>query len=193
MKVFIYTLGIIILVGAGVFAYSLSMPREAEQAPGGEEIEFTQEMIESMKEGSSKLSEAPLTNTYRNEAYSFNFKYPEGLIPSSFPNPEFEGDIIILSDNKTGVGMQIIVSPFDEELTALTVERIKRDVPDMTIVDPQDVLLGDQGKGVAFLDGTLDSATRNVWFVANGFLYQITSPKVFDGVLKGILNSWVFE
>lgn len=147
------------------------------------------------KLGSSGLPTSPAKTgsaLYTNDAYRFSLKYPAALATSTFSTPDGTGDIVLIDDNKTGLGMQISITPFDENITALTVDRIKQDVPDLTILESQDVLLGSSGKGVAFLDGTSTSANRQVWFIAGQHLYQITAPVAFDQQLKDVLNSWVF-
>jgi hypothetical protein len=119
-------------------------------------------------------------------------EYPADLKASSFRNPDDSGDIILIAGQTANTGMQISITPFDEDTNVLTVERIKTDVPNLAIIAPQDVTLGATGRGVAFLDGSGADAHRQVWFVANKHLYQITAPISFDDEMKEILNSWTF-
>jgi len=132
------------------------------------------------------------SETYSNQTYSFSLRYPSALKVSSFRAPDDSGDIVLISGDATSTGMQISIAPFDEDLQVLTPARIKQDLPDLVIIDPQDVTLGSMGKGVAFLDGSAATAHRQVWFVANKQLYQITAPVSFDSTMKEILNTWTF-
>lgn len=140
-----------------------------------------------------QLSAADLKETYSDQEHSFTFKYSSDMTVVSFPSPDGVGTVITASSGTEGQGFQIVISPFDEPITALTVERIKQDVPDLVILEPQEVLLGSQGKGVAFKDGDGPGAQRQVWFIARGNLYQITAPISFDQILPAILNTWVFK
>lgn len=137
-------------------------------------------------------SQTGTLETYTDETYHFSLKYPADLKVSSFRNPDDSGDIVLIAGQTAGTGMQVSITPFDEDTNVLTVERIKADVPNLTIIAPQDVTLGTTGRGVAFFDGSGADAHRQVWFVANKYLYQITAPVSFDGGMKEILNSWTF-
>ena len=102
---------------------------------------------------------------------------------------------IVVQEISTGKGFQISISPIDEDIPALTVERIRQDLPNLLIESPQDVILGDAGKGVAFIsnDSTFDGRSREVWFVFNRNLYQIRTYMKYDEVLRAVLSSWKFD
>ena len=134
-----------------------------------------------------------LDQTYTSDKYNFSFNYPKGLQASSIPSDS--GDVVVVADSK-GLGFQIYITPFDEPISVLSVERIKKDATDLAILNPQDVILGADakaGKGVAFLDGDGLQANRQVWFIYAGHLYQITAPVDFDATLQNVLNTWKFE
>lgn len=139
------------------------------------------------------LLDGEFSKTYRSEAHKFSVKYPEGLEASSFADESLGADVITIADPASGQGMQIIITPFDENIAVLTAERIKQDVPDLIIRDPQEVILGSSGKGVAFLDAEDDTANRQIWFIARQSLYQITAPVSSDTLVQKMLNNWVFE
>lgn len=132
------------------------------------------------------------TKDYSNSVYSFSLKYPVNLKVSEFRSSDDSGDVVRIGEEDQAVGLQIFITPFDEDLTTLTVDRIKQDVPSLTVLDPQDVTLGSNGKGVAFMDGTGTTSNRQIWFVADKHLYQVTAPASFDGTLKSIMNTWTF-
>ena len=142
--------------------------------------------------GAPQSSETGATSNYTNSTHHFSLSYPNGLglKPAEFAADQ--GDYVTIADAKTGTGMQIYITPFNEDLSVLTAARIKQDAPDLQIVSPQDVTVGQSGKGVAFFDGTGDSANRQIWFVVGKELYQITAPKSFDQTLQGIMNTWAF-
>ena len=91
-------------------------------------------------------------------------------------------------------GVQIIVSPFSEDLHALTQDRIHQDVPDMKISEPQPVEIGANYTGLAFKsdNDAFNGASREVWFVLRGNLYQISTYDRLDPLLKKIFATWKF-
>lgn len=138
----------------------------------------------------------PLTKGYENEAYEFSLNMPENFEASEIDNGE-EGRTILLQD-AGGNGIQIAVSPFDEDTGAgytLTQERIEHDVPDLKIVDAQPVEVGSNYRGLAFKsdNGAFGGASREVWFVFGGNLYQISTYDRLDDLLKQIFATWQFK
>jgi hypothetical protein len=132
-----------------------------------------------------KAGEVPkdLAQTYTSERYGFSVNYPTGFTVSFFENPapddgSFGGDTIMIQNvSAGGVGIQIIVSLFDEDGSILTEQYIKEYAPDMVINNVLPVELGANGRGIAF-ESNNDSyggASRDVWFVYKGNLYQITT------------------
>ncbi|OHA41614.1 MAG: hypothetical protein A3G52_00715 [Candidatus Taylorbacteria bacterium RIFCSPLOWO2_12_FULL_43_20] len=140
---------------------------------------------------SAAVAETDLTETYVNEAYRFSIKYPAKLNVSSFESADGSGYVILIADLQTGYGVQIFISPYADS-SDVTAERIRQDVPGITIKNPQEVLLGQTGKGVAFTDGTGVTANRQVWFASKGQLYQLTAPMDFDDTLRRMLDTWIF-
>lgn len=140
-----------------------------------------------------------LTQTYTDDTYHLSFKYPEGYAVTSFPDPQDgNANVIVIQNSSTTVGFQMRVAPIDEEISVLTVERIRQDLPDLIINNPQDVILGDgaaAGKGVAFTsdDPAFGGASREVWFIFNHNLYQIRTYAAYDPLIQAVLGSWMFE
>lgn len=138
----------------------------------------------------------PLGETYTNDEYRFSVILPEGFGARSGEN-EFGGDTVVLEDDSAN-GVQIIISPFDEAPEGkgyvLTAERITQDLPDMTIADTQSVEVGENNKGIAFKSDNpaFDGASREVWFVFRGNLYQISTYERLDELLKTMFGTWRF-
>lgn len=136
------------------------------------------------------------TNTYIHKKYNFTFNFPSNLKTSNFI--EGNGEQIQFS-GLNGDWFQIYITPWDEGDT-ITPERIKKDIPDMVIKEPQQVILGPRQKeGVgphALIFLSKDSSlgeTREVWFVMNGNLYQLTTYKRLDTVVGKVLSTLVFN
>lgn len=126
------------------------------------------------------------TRNYTHPGYGFSFEYPDGWNVSSFA--EGEGETVLIQP-----GVQIYISIFDEEETALTKERILADIPDLKIENDKQIKIANTIDALSF-----DSAnqggqnTKEVWFVYNRFLYQISAAGN-GGVLDKIINTFKFN
>jgi hypothetical protein len=139
-----------------------------------------------------------LTKAYTNSTYNFSLKMPENFDASEIPaDPDSGGGETVVLQDAQGNGVQIVVSPFDEDTSGsytLTKERILQDVPDMQITSEQPVEVGPQYTGLAFKSDNeaFDGASREVWFVFRGNLYQISTYERLDDLLKAIFGTWQF-
>ena len=157
----------------------------------------------------AQFAPALLTELYSDLKYNFSFRYPAGYTATTFPDPQNESAYMIVvqkiaeptsSSTKPVIspGFQMRVAPIDEDISVLTVERIRQDLPDLVINNPQEVILGDAaaaGKGVAFTgdDPAFGGASREVWFIFNHNLYQIRTYAVYDPLVQAVLSSWEFR
>lgn len=135
-------------------------------------------------------------NTYVHKKYNFTFNFPSEYKTSNFN--EGAGEQILFNASK-GDWFQIYITPWDEG-EIVTPERVKKDLPDIVIKEPQQVILGPTQKdGVgphALIFFSKDSSlgeTREIWFVENGSLYQITTYKRLDAVIGNVLSTLVFN
>jgi hypothetical protein len=133
------------------------------------------------------------SNEYRDSARGFSFRYPNHLKATSFK--DHVGDTILVQSAEKAQGFQITISPWDEPGAILTADMIQRDIPDLAVTNPQDLLLGESGKGVAFLSDNenFGGNSREVWFVFGGNLYQISTYARLDPLLQAVLSTWKFE
>lgn len=137
-----------------------------------------------------------LTKEYKNDAHAFSLKMPETFEARSTTD-ENRVETIVLEDkvpSKSPVGVQITITPFDEDLKVLTADRVKQDVPDLAISDIQTIEIGDEYKGLAFKSDNeaFDGASREVWFVFRQNLYQISTYERLDPLLQAIFGTWQF-
>jgi hypothetical protein len=139
-------------------------------------------------------STALLTKPYQNDTFKFSLSTPENFEVRQLADDGSGATTLLIESADRADGVQIIVSPFDEALTVLTEERIKQDVPDMMITDSQRVEIGDSHTGLAFKSDNeaFDGASREVWFVFRGNLYQISTYERLDPLLKKIFSTWKF-
>lgn len=132
---------------------------------------------------------------YTNSTYRFTAKLPVGysVREMSASATSGGGSDTILFENNSGDGIQILVTPYTEAKD-ITKEIIKKDIPDMKIMDEQVVEVGLNHKGLAFKSDnqSFDGDSREVWFVFRGNLYQISTYARLDSTLKSIFATWQF-
>lgn len=163
------------------------------------EVKFEDRSVWSATATTSNVSDiAQLTvansSEYKNQALRFSFRFPPNLKVTNFVNEENQ-KVILAQDTSKGQGFQVTISEFDEGNIDLTEDRIKQDIPDLVIKESQPVLLGSRGKGIAFLSNNdqFNGNSREVWFVYNGYLYQISTYAHLDPLIKAVLATWKFE
>jgi len=129
---------------------------------------------------------------YAHPSLPFAFAHSKELVSNTFQDGESE--IVLLQGPDPNQEIQIVARAFDEP-GPLTVERIQRDVPEMVIDEPQNVLIGSAQIPALLFWSTDNSAgrTREVWFVQGGYLYQVTTKAENDELLAGIMETWTFE
>ena len=126
-------------------------------------------------------------SNYTNAKYGFSLELPEGTKTSEFQEGEY-GDMLLFGD------FQIFVSEFDEP-GIVTPERIKQDLPAIYIDQPQQVIIGKDRLNALIFFSEEESLgrTREVWFVHNGYLYQISTLEENDAFIGGILETLEFQ
>lgn len=139
-------------------------------------------------------STVALSKPYSNDTYKFSLNIPENFAARQLAADDSGATTILLESVDRADGVQIIVSPFTDDLHALTADRIHQDVPDMKISEPQPVDIGDNDTGLAFKSDNeaFNGASREVWFVFRGNLYQISTYDHLDPLLKKIFATWKF-
>lgn len=135
----------------------------------------------------------PIQNEYKNEALGFSLGLPDGFSAHEFVDEETHARTIVLQDS-AGNGIQILATPFPEDLKVLDAARVQRDIPGMKITDVQPVEVGENHIGIAFKSNNeaFDGASREVWFVFRGNLYQISTYARLDSLLQSMFATWKF-
>lgn len=133
-----------------------------------------------------------LTKEYRNETLRFSLSLPESFTAGELPVDDDGGRTIVLQ-NEHGEGIQIYARPFDD-IRNLTADMIRHDIPDMEISDVQTVEIGENHSGIAFLSDNeaFGGASREVWFVFRGNVYQISTYARLDSLLQALFATWKF-
>lgn len=194
MKKIIYIFLILIFISAGFFAFKNKNTGQINFENNIDSGLENSNSMEVLEPDIKKVNES--YNTYFHKKYNFSFDYPSKFKTSNF----IEGDgeqIQFQSDNSDW--FQVYITPWDEG-NIITPERIRKDLPSIVIKEPQQVILGPKQKeGVGlkalifFSKENSIGDTREIWFVENGYLFQITTYKRLDSVVGGVLATLIFK
>lgn len=125
---------------------------------------------------------------YLNRLLKFSVVYPGNLDIQEYG--QGNTSTIVFEDVSTQEGFQVFVVPYDKEV--ISDERFKMDIPSGVMIDPVDVLVDGHTATMFFSQNGLLGETREVWFIKDGFLYEVTARKDLDGWLSEIIRNWKF-
>ena len=130
------------------------------------------------------------TKEYKSAAYHFSLFYPQELAVEE--RQEGGGATTITFQNvEKAEGFQIFIVPYAE--AQVSAERFKRDVPSGVRESLTNIAV-DGATAAAFYSANVAlGATREVWFVHGGFLYEVTTLKPLDTWLDSIIQTWKFS
>lgn len=191
-KILVSIIILIILAGGAYFGWNRSIV-DGDKGSDLVTDKTAKTGLSAGPEALAKIAGYRYTEEYTNPDYDFSFKYPSGFTVSSLPN---EGnEIIIVQNTAENIGIQIVISSFLGNDMDITAEYIRSQIPDLKISEAQEVLVGANRKGLAFLSDNevFGGSSREVWFVWNGNLYQISTYAEMDGFLKGLFSTWQFK
>lgn len=133
---------------------------------------------------------------YRSEKYEFSLEHPKNYGVEVIAEKDGAETIVfqaLQADKKQG--FQIFITPFEE--TQLTRERILQDLPGAVLNDLQEAIIGGAaGQNIRALlfwsEDPLIGRTREIWFIHNGYLYEVTAYANMDNLLAGIMSTLAF-
>ncbi len=128
---------------------------------------------------------------YITQRFHFSILYPNMLAVKETIDPNGTLTVVFEYDNKDDPkGFQIYVQPYN--LPQVTEERFKKDLPSGVRTHMQNVTIaGATGAAFYSQDPNLGD-TREVWFLHNGLLYEVTTLKPLEAWFKPILQTWQF-
>lgn len=191
-KLFIIT---ILIIATGIaFFFWQSAPKESSQDNWQS---ISNDLISPGQILNTELASKKNSQIYTNQKYGFSFEYPEEMNITEFE--EAEGDMVLAQISKKepmpndNAWFQIFISPFDEE-GPMTAERIGRDLPEMMVEEPQNVITGKDNISalIFFSQEPGMNKTREVWFVHNKYLYQVSTYAELDEMIGKVTGSWSF-
>ena len=126
---------------------------------------------------------------YRNEKYHFSLFHSDKQTVKEYD--EGGGASTITFENiDGGRGFQIFIVPYGGD--KVSKERFQRDVTSGVMKNPQNVsVAGAFGTMFESQDLSLGD-TREIWFIHDGYLYEVTTLKVLDDVIEGVMQTWAF-
>jgi hypothetical protein len=126
---------------------------------------------------------------YRNIARGFSLNYPSDLTVREYD----EGDTtytIVFSDSTGQKSFQIFLTPYLGD--KITDERFMKDVSN-GVFDPIEVVIGGSWNALLFFSNEPKlGKMREVWFIHDGYLYEVTTFAELDVWLAEIMKSWRF-
>lgn len=179
-----FIIAILILISVGIYFIFLNN-KNTETIPKDEIIVKPEEFIKE-----APVNPDNITKTYKNFQYGFSFDYPKEF---KIVESGEETKTILINDANGNFQFQIIVNLFDEP-GPLTRQRILQDLPDLKMEGLQEKKLQNGNSVLIFLTNNSSlGKVREVWFIYNEYLYQISALQEFDNKLNEILSTWKFQ
>lgn len=126
---------------------------------------------------------------YRSSAHHFSLSYPEELLVSE--HSEGGGASTIIFQNiEQGIGFQIFVVPYTEQ--QISEERFKKDVPSGVRMDLENIIIDTATRATFYSLDAFLGETREIWFIKDGWLYEVTTLRALDQWLSDVMLSWRF-
>lgn len=136
-----------------------------------------------------KVETRPGWKTFISTRYNFTIQFPEAMQNADYQ--EDTGiDTVVFQDNAVPEGFQIYIQPYAGE--KITDAQFKRDMPTGVRRDIRSATVGGVPAVVFYGNEQMLGDTYEVWFIHNGFLYEITTPKPLESRLNDILASLRF-
>lgn len=124
--------------------------------------------------------------------YNFTFQYPQNFSVSAFDDRG--GHVVLVQKQGGDAAVQMFITSWDEPTNTVTPERIKKDLPDLTIRNPEKMSMAGEGDALTFVgESEQFGTTREVWFARRGHLYQIITPVGGQEFLASLLETWKFN
>jgi hypothetical protein len=126
---------------------------------------------------------------YRNEAYRFMLYYPGTL--SVRTHDEGGGAATVVFESiKPAEGFQVFIVPY--AANQVSEERFRQDEPSGVRAQMQAVSV-DGAQGASFFSTNIAlGETAEIWFIHDGYLYEVTTLKALAPWLSDVMQTWKF-
>lgn len=132
------------------------------------------------------------SNLFKSEKYGFSLEYPKELAIKEYEEGGGSHTIIFQKIGEL-FGFQIFVTPYSKD--EITEAQLTKDIRSGEIRRPTEILIGKDGDIRALIfetDSSIIGETREVWFINNGYLYEVTTYLEHDQWLSDILSTFEF-
>lgn len=181
MRFWLFVAGTFVLgtVIGGLVVYAW-IPKTSMQTP---------QEAERLREGVVTVSNH--TSSYTNDTLGFTLSYPKELSTKEYD--EGGGALtIVFEGSGEQNGFQMFVVPYTGD--TITETRIKQDLGGASIEEPVEIILPGNTKATMFWSTSpAIGRSREVWFIKNGYLFEVTTYAAKDTWLAGILNTLTFN
>jgi len=126
---------------------------------------------------------------YKNLLLHFSLVFPKDLKVREYDD-KTSASTITFEDDTGEKGFQIFVVPYTEDY--IKTERFKKDVPSGVMQEPVDIIIDGARATMFYSKNDVMGDTREIWFIKNGFLYEVTTYARLDSWLALILSTWRF-
>lgn len=127
---------------------------------------------------------------YSNDVYGFSVYVPPDLVLREYD----EGSGVrtfSFEKSDTQEGFQVFVVPYAEE--TVSEARLLMDIPSGVVREQVEIVIDGEKATAFFSQHALMGETREVWFIHDGYLFEVTTYKELDTWLAEIMQTWEFK
>lgn len=185
------TTTIIILIITSILTVYFFVHKKIKDIVPEEKIE--ENIISDTEHSSSTATSTLLAGVkgkeYKNTNGKFDLVYPESMEFKVYN--EGNGSYTVLFEEKNSdKSFQIFFTPYNDN--SITTSRLKMDIPSEDYTKPTEVVLANGTRALIFYSNGPAGELREVWFIKNGFLYEISTYKELDSWLGQIISTFKF-
>jgi hypothetical protein len=129
------------------------------------------------------------TREYKNTAFRFSVDYPDTLSATEYQEQGNALTATFVNSDDTE-SFEIYVTPYSQ--SQITSTEFQLDEPSATFNNPTNVVIDGTQATMFYGSNPIMGDTREVWFIKNGFLYEVATYKSLDQWLGTIMQSWQF-
>lgn len=145
--------------------------------------------VQKLREGSSMPADIGHAK-YENPTLGFSLVYPIELVLQEFPAGG-DATTIVFQDPKEEKGFQIYVFPYAGD--QIKEDRIREDLAGAPMQNVTQIVLPGNIQAVHFEShAPIIGDSSEVWFLHNGYLYEVTTYRADDTWLASILSTLTF-
>ena len=126
---------------------------------------------------------------YKNTTHGFSLLYPEGIVISE-PLEDASTATITFQDVENGSGFQIFIVPNNSP--RISEERFIKDVSSGVRTNVENTTVGITQAVSFHSEDFFLGETQEVWFIHEGFLYEVTTLRSLDEWIFTIMDTWLF-